>query len=200
MKLEFNRSLDLPVPADRAWALLAQIDKVAACLPGAAITEQVDAIHYRGQVSVRLGPVNMNFSGTIEVLETDAATRTLRLAGKGSDKGGTSVAEMELTATVAPTGPDTSRLTGQSTVNINGKAAAMSARLMGSVSERLIKDFFANLLMRIEAEPALEGATAATPQTVPPSPPAGSLDGFAFIWSVVKSFLAGLWPGRRISS
>ncbi len=136
MKLDFDRSLDLPVSADRAWAFLDEIDKVASCLPGAAITEQVDPTHYRGTVAVRLGPVNMAFQGAIEILTRDAATRTLGLTGKGSDKSGTSVAEMELTASVAPAGDNASTLAGKATVNVSGKVAAMGARLMNSVSEQ----------------------------------------------------------------
>lgn len=204
MKLEFDRSLDLPVSADQAWAFLKEIDKVAACLPGASITEKLDDTHYRGAVSVRLGPVSMSFAGTIEVVEMDGATRTLKLAGKGADKGGASVAEMALTASVTPTGAAASRLSGQSAVTVNGKAAAMGARLMGSVSEQLIKDFFATLVTRLEAEGAAvqpeQGTPAADPAPVPAGEPARSLDGFAFIWAVLKSFLAGLWPGRRVSS
>ncbi len=113
MKLDFDRSLDLPVSADQAWSFLDQIDKVASCLPGARITEQIDPTHYRGAVSVRLGPVNLAFQGTIEILARDPAARTISMAGRGADKGGTSVAEMELTAAVSETGPNTSRVAGK---------------------------------------------------------------------------------------
>lgn len=220
MKLDFDRSLDLPVSADRAWAFLDRIEKVAACMPGASITEKIDDTHYRGVVSVRLGPVNMSFQGVIEILSRDPATRTIGLAGKGADKSGSSVAEMQLTAGVVATGAETSRLTGKSSVDVSGKVAAMGQRLMTSVSEQLIKEFFANLLTNVQAEPATAtpvspaSPLAASVSSVQASPkakpslaaepvtaaPAKSLDGFAFIWAVLKSFFAGLFRGRSASS
>lgn len=207
MKLDFDRSLDLPVSADRAWAFLERIDKVASCLPGAAITEEIDPTHYRGTVSVRLGPVNMSFAGTIEILSRDSAKRTLNLAGRGADKGGSSVAEMELTASVAETGPAASRVTGRAGVSVNGKAAAMGARLMSSAADQIIKEFYANLLTNVQSEAApattavpANDATAPGPASAPviAPPPANSINGFAFLWAVIKSFFAGLFPSRRV--
>ncbi len=118
---------------------------------------------------------------------------------------------MELTASVVSTGETTSRLTGKSTVNVSGKVAAMGARLMGSVSEQLIKDFFANLLKNIDAQPAPAAAAVAQPSqaapaaqpslhVVPPPAapaPAQSINGFAFIWAVIKSFIGGLFSGKK---
>ncbi len=143
-------------------------------------------------------------------------TRALNLTGKGSDKSGSSVAEMELAASVVSTGETASQLTGKATVNISGKVAAMGARLMNSVSEQLIKDFFANLLKNIEATPAPVVAPAAQPSQLgsapepdlhvappPPAPepaPARSINGFAFIWAVIKSFVASLFSGKKAVS
>jgi uncharacterized protein len=199
MKLDFDRGLDLPVSADRAWNFLEHIDKVASCLPGAAITDEIDPTHYRGAVSVRLGPVNMSFQGTIEILNSDPAKRTISLAGKGTDKGGSSVAEMELTATVTETGPQSSNVAGKASVGVNGKAAALGARLMNSAADQIIKEFYANLLKNVQAEPAPQIETAASVANAA-APPARSLNGFAFFWAVLKSFFAGLLSGKKAPS
>ncbi len=214
MKLDFDRSLDLPVSADQAWSFLDQIDKVASCLPGARITEQIDPTHYRGAVSVRLGPVNLAFQGTIEILARDPAARTISMAGRGADKGGTSVAEMELTAAVSETGPNTSRVAGKAGVIINGKAAAMGARLLTGASDQIIKEFYANLQTKVQAEPAAPTPTSVTAAPVSAATAAGSaaiasisassaqqnsINGFAILWSVIKSFFAGLLAGKQAS-
>ncbi len=208
MKLDFDRSLDLPVSADQAWNFLDQIDKVASCLPGAKITEEIDPTHYRGAVSVRLGPVNLAFQGAIEILARDPAARTISLAGKGADKGGTSVAEMELTAAVSETGPNTSRVAGKAGVIINGKAAAMGARLLTGASDQIIKEFYANLQTKVQAEPAPTSVTAAAPASAVAAAGApisgsstqqSSINGFAFLWAVIKSFFAGLVAGKQAS-
>jgi hypothetical protein len=200
MKLELDRSLDLPVPAAAAWRFLDRIEAVAACLPGAAITETIDETHYRGTVSVRLGPVNLVFGGVIEIRARDPATRTMTLAGKGSDKSGTSVAEMEMTAAVIEAGAQASRVEGKASVTVNGKAAALGARMMDSVSEQLIKEFYANLLTAIEAEaPAADAQVAPTAEPAPAVAPPRSLNGLAFIWAVLKSFFVRKSASGRIS-
>jgi len=193
MKLELDRSLELPVAADAAWRFLDRIEDVAACLPGAKITEKVDDTHYKGTVSVRLGPVNLVFGGVIEIRARDPASRSMTLAGKGSDKSGTSAAEMEMTAAVTEAGAQASRVQGRAIVTVNGKAAALGGRMMDSVAEQLIKEFYANLLTAIAAEApvAAPAALAAEPPTQArpiEAAPARSLNGFAFIWAVLKSF------------
>lgn len=212
MKLDFDRSLDLPVSADQAWNFLDHIDKVASCLPGAKITEQVDPTHYKGAVLVRLGPVSLAFQGTIEIVSRDPAKRTINLAGKGADKGGSSVAEMELTAAVTETGPASSRVSGKASVTVNGKAASMGARLLTSASDQIIKEFYTNLQTKVQAEsaPAVASVATAAPSAaaapVPasiseaPAPaPQTSINGFAFLWAVIKSFFAGLFTGKQVS-
>jgi carbon monoxide dehydrogenase subunit G len=203
MKLDIDRSLDLPVSAARAWAFLERIDAVASCLPGAAITEKIDDTHYRGTVSVRLGPASLSFQGTVEIVERDPAKRELHIVGKGADKGGSSVAEAELTAAVVDRGPNASHVGGKATLTVNGKAAAFGARLMNSVAEQLIKEFYANLLKNLQAEPVIDVARPAAADRRSPSAatativPAQGLNGFAFIWSVLKSFIADLFGGKR---
>jgi len=77
MKVRLERSFPLPGSADTAWALLQDIDAVAACMPGAKITERIDERHFKGTVAVKFGPASMGFRGDVEVLAIDAATRTL---------------------------------------------------------------------------------------------------------------------------
>ena len=87
------------IPA--AWAVLSDMHALATCMPGAQITEDIDATHFMGSVRVKVGPAVAAFAGTIEILALDAATHTLKMLGKGADKGGSS-ASMELTASLLP--------------------------------------------------------------------------------------------------
>ena len=90
MKVQLERTFPLPGPADAAWGVLRDIDAVASCMPGAKITERSDDTHFKGTVSVKFGPATMAFRGEVEVTALDAASRTLRLVGKGTDTTGSS--------------------------------------------------------------------------------------------------------------
>lgn len=86
--MEFDNSFEVPLGADDAFAVLTDIPRIAGCVPGAALTEVVDARTYKGRIAVRLGPVALSFTGTVTLEEIDPHGRTARLTAKGSDAKG----------------------------------------------------------------------------------------------------------------
>jgi carbon monoxide dehydrogenase subunit G len=189
MKLDIDRTLDLPIPADQAWRLLEDIEAIASCMPGAKITEQVDATHYKGSVGVKLGPASVNFKGEMEILAREPEARRIRIAGRGSD-GASSAATMELTGSVTENGPAACQLSGRAEITINGKVASFGARLITSVSDQLLDQFFANLRRKTEVLPS--GVVAATAPAAPEK-----LNLLALLWAAFREFLAGLWSRKR---
>ena len=73
MKVQIEKVFAMPASADVSWKFLQDIAAVGACMPGAKITERLDDTHYKGTVSVKVGPATMSFRGDIEVRELDAA-------------------------------------------------------------------------------------------------------------------------------
>ena len=100
MKVELEKSFPMPGSAEVAWAFLQNIEAVAACMPGAKITERLADGRYKGTVTVRVGPATMSFRGEVEVRDIDPAAHSLRLLGKGTDSTGTSGASMDLAARI----------------------------------------------------------------------------------------------------
>jgi carbon monoxide dehydrogenase subunit G len=196
MKVTLDKVFPLAASTDSAWLLMQDIEAVAGCMPGAKITERVDDTHYKGTITVRLGPATMSFKGDIEVLALDAAARSLHLLGKGTDSTGGSAATMDLTASVQPTGR-TCTLAGKSEVTISGKAAAIGARLMVPVSEQLLKQFVVNFAARLDAletpqaEPVNTAPDHAADAHATMAPPAqtAELNGLAFLWAIVRDWL-----------
>lgn len=70
--MRIENSFHVAVPRDRAWRMLTDIERVADCLPGARLTEAVDAQTFRGELGVKLGPVSMSFLGEMRFIELDA--------------------------------------------------------------------------------------------------------------------------------
>jgi carbon monoxide dehydrogenase subunit G len=48
MKVQLEKSIALGAPAAVAWGLLQDLEAVAACMPGARVTEKVDERHVKG--------------------------------------------------------------------------------------------------------------------------------------------------------
>lgn len=67
MQVKLEKTFPIAAPADAAWRVLQDIKGVAECMPGAQITEQLDATHYKGQVKMRLGPATASFNGDLEI-------------------------------------------------------------------------------------------------------------------------------------
>ena len=144
MEVQIDKRYPIAASVEQAWAVLADIRATAACMPGAQITEQVDATHYKGTVRSKVGPAVMSFAGDIEVQAVDAAARRVQMLGKGADRGGSSAA-MNLTATVeAGDGPGSSVLVGLATVTVSGKLAQFGSRLLVPVSEAMLAQFAGN--------------------------------------------------------
>ena len=144
MEVKIDKQFLLAGPAAQAWAVLADIRAVAPCMPGAQITEQTDATHYKGTVKTRIGPASMQFNGTIEVLALDATTRSLQMLGKGADRTG-SAATMNLSARIVDgASAGASVLEGQAVVTVSGKLAQFGNRLLVPVADALLAEFAKN--------------------------------------------------------
>jgi carbon monoxide dehydrogenase subunit G len=215
VKVTLAKRFPLPVSADQAWSLLQDVERVAACMPGARITERVDERHYKGTVAVRFGPANMSFRGEIAVATIEASARTLRLIGKGTDSTGGSGASLDLTARVEAENDTSCTLVGSSEVSLSGKVAAFGGRMAESVAEQVLKQFAANFaaaLQTPQSSAAATASTAATPAAAAAHPfPAASpsaggashtaaatptrqtqLNGLALLWGVLVSWVRSL--------
>jgi carbon monoxide dehydrogenase subunit G len=222
MEVKLDKQYPLEVSVEQAWAVLSDIRAVGSCMPGAQITEQLDDTHYKGTVKTKVGPASMQFGGEIEVLGIDVAARAMQMVGKGADRGGSS-ASMKLSAHIEPGAtPQTSLLVGQATVTVSGKLAQFGSRLLVPVSDAMLAQFADNFRAAAAAVPvaaasvapeALASPTgaAATPavgdQPTAPSPaaavpipaaaaPVKELNALSLMWTVFKSWLAGLF-GRK---
>lgn len=198
MKIQLEKSYPMPASADTGWALLQDIEGVASCMPGAKITERVDAQHYKGTVAVKLGPASLSFRGEIEVRALDAAARSLHLFAKGTDSTGGSAASMDLTARVEAVDAASCNLVGTSEVTMSGKAATFGGRVMVPVSDQILGQFAANFAAKVQemqAAPSIAGAAAGSASPAAEPKP---LNALALMWAVVKGWFASLFAARKL--
>jgi len=216
MEVKLDKRYPVEAPPAAAWTILRDVRAVAGCMPGASITEEIDAQHYKGSVKVKVGPASAAFAGDIEVLALDEQARCIHLKGKGADKGG-STATMDLSASIVEADGG-SELAGQAVIIVNGKLAQFGGRMFGSVSEAILGQFAARFARDAAAVPtgaeaetaAAQHQQAASPEAPATTRPAPSdpdtaradaaqddpLNALALLWTLVKQWFAGLF-GRR---
>lgn len=173
MEVKLDKQYPLQATVAQAWAVLSDIRAVGSCMPGAQITEQVDATHYKGTVKTKVGPASMQFGGEIEVLGLDEEARAVQMVGKGADRGGSS-ASMKLSARIEPgASAETSVLVGLATVTVSGKLAQFGSRLLVPVSDAMLAQFADNFRAAAAAVPAAASAEPSSRASESTSWPAG---------------------------
>ena len=89
--MELEHSFTVPVPVDRAWDVLLDVEKVAPCMPGATL-DSVDGDEIHGKVKVKVGPINMTYAGTARFVERDRENGVVRLEASGKETKGAGTA------------------------------------------------------------------------------------------------------------
>jgi uncharacterized protein len=163
--MEFDNSFDVPLSPAQAWAVLMDIRRIAPCMPGAALTEVIDAQNFRGKIAVRLGPVALAFAGRVQFEDIDDTNHSARVKAQGSDDKGRGSANATATFRIEPADIG-SRVFIHTDLMLSG-AVAQYGRGVGMIqatAAQIIGQFATNLRAQLQSQPA-----AATPDV--PSPP-----------------------------
>lgn len=167
--MQLQHSFELPSNVDSAWALLNRVEEIAPCLPGASVTK-VDEDHYQVTLRIRLGPLDLSFKGTIEILERDNAAHKLVLKTKANDARGQGSASGTTTATLSLKG-DQTHVALNTELAIAGRVAQMGRGMVADVSNDLLDHFVTNLKQRFIDLPKTPPMSA---QTASPTPGAAT--------------------------
>lgn len=138
---------------DKVWQFFDNIPQVAACLPGAELTDAVtdeQGEKYLGRVGIRMGPVKLQFAGTARIVERDEAAKRVVVDAAGADEKGRGQATMLVTANLAPAGRGTKVHVVQD-LQLSGAAAQYGRGMISDVTAVLMRDFATNMQTRIEA-------------------------------------------------
>jgi carbon monoxide dehydrogenase subunit G len=149
------------------WAFLSDPAKVATCVPGAQITEKIDESHYKGSISMKVGPAVMDFKGQLEVLKLDPEAHVLEMMGKGQDVRGKGSASMKMTGSLRALPDGGTEVVSVSEVNIVGILAQMGGRIINEVSNIMFQKFTKNFQEKLEQEKQGQGSEEKQPGAAP---------------------------------
>jgi carbon monoxide dehydrogenase subunit G len=141
---------EVPQPVDKVWAFFQDIPQVAACLPGAELTDDLGDDTYAGKVAVRMGPVKLQFTGKAHIVERDEAAKRIVVDAAGADEKGRGQASMNVTAQLAAAGRGTKVQVDQD-LELSGAAAQYGRGMISDVTAVLMRDFAATMQKRIDA-------------------------------------------------
>ena len=221
--MEFDNSFDVPLSPAQAWAVLMDIRRIAPCMPGAALTEVIDAQNFRGKIAVRLGPVALAFAGRVQFEDVDDVNHSARVKAQGSDDKGRGSANATATFRIEPADIG-SRVFIHTDLMLSG-AVAQYGRGVGMIqatAAQIIGQFAGNLRAQLERQPAsatpdvpsppivpertaeplraappASAARPSPPPDMPPLPAAKPISGFTLLARVIWQQVRALFSGRK---
>jgi carbon monoxide dehydrogenase subunit G len=176
MAIEIVKTFVVKAPSAAVWGFLTDPQRVARCMPGAAITDRIDEKTFAGTMAVKVGPVSTSYKGKVVFEKLDASAHTAEIVATGQDIRGRGGADLRLTSSVKELSPGETEVTAASKVNITGILAQMGRGMVQDVSDQLFQVF--SQRMRAELEPSAQApAPAPTPPASTaqvPTPPAAA--------------------------
>ncbi|MBV8968681.1 MAG: SRPBCC family protein [Verrucomicrobia bacterium] len=197
MAIKIEKSFQLANPPDEVWQFLSNPQKVATCVPGSRVTEQVDERTYRGVIKVQVGPAVTDYKGEVHIERLEPEKREIEMIGKGQDVRGKGSATMKMTGLVHSLPNGGSEIVTVSEVSVVGLLAQLGARMIQEVANRMFDQFTANFRNQLERErsgsaPAGTegGSQTAEPEPIKALPLVASVTGDA-VKGVVRRIFGG---------
>jgi hypothetical protein len=162
--MELTNTFTVSEPVERAWAVITDLERVAPCLPGAALLG-VSGDGYRGAVKVKVGPVTAQYEGMARFLERDDAAHHAVLRAEGRDVRGQGNAAATIELRLRPQGEGT-EVAVETDLELAGRVAQFGRGVIADVSGKLIGQFAQRLeaeMGRSESAPASPAPTVAAP-------------------------------------
>ena len=133
----------VPVPRDRAYALLQDPAVLATCMPGCDQLTRIGPDEYEMKMKLAISSVQGLFAGKVRITEA-RPPESFRLAVEGSGRVGFMKGEGLLTL-VEQEGGASTQVSYDGDVQVGGMIAGVGQRLIDATAKLLIKKFFEKL-------------------------------------------------------
>ena len=140
MAVELDHSFTTAKPLEESYATILDLDRVVPCVDGGSVLETLGPESVRAQIKIKMGAMSMTFTGTLEVVEQDAAAHRAVMSVKAKEAGGQGHANATVTFALSDGGG-----TIHTHAQITGKAASMGEGVIVGVLDGLITDFTGKL-------------------------------------------------------
>ncbi len=140
MAVELDHSFAVTKPVDEAYSAILDLERLVPCVDGGSVLERTGPESVKAEIKVKMGAMSMKFTGTVEVVEQDAATHRAVMTVKSREAGGQGHANANVVFALQD-----GRGTIHTNAQITGKAASMGEGVLVGVLDALIKDFTSKL-------------------------------------------------------
>ena len=144
---ELKEKFSIPAPPDEVWPLMSDPAVIAACIPGAELTELTPDGAHRGKVTFKFGPTVAVFRGEARLTYDHPVKRCL-IEARGIDQKGASRARARFE--VEARGADTTEVTMDGGFEVAGPLEMFASAGGVHVARVLLAEFAKNIANVIE--------------------------------------------------
>jgi uncharacterized protein len=139
--MEISGEERIAAPRQVVWEALNDPDILRQCIPGCQELEQRSPTELAATVKLKIGPVSASFKGEVTLSDINAP-ESYRISGEG--KGGIAGFAKGFADVVLTEDGGETVLKYQADAQVGGKLAQLGSRLIGSTSQKLAQQFFAD--------------------------------------------------------
>jgi len=137
---ELDHSFTTSKGVDQSWAAITNLERLVPCVQGGKVLSKVDDSTVNAEITVKMGAMSLQFTGTVQITEQNAGSHRAVMAVKAKEKGGQGHANANVTFALNSGGG-----TIHTSAQITGKAASMGEGAIIGVLDAMIKDFTGKL-------------------------------------------------------
>ena len=164
--MRFSNDIEVAQPPQQLFAFLTDVERVAPCLPGAAIDGR-DGDDYQGSMKVKVGPITGTYKGTMRFLERDEDGLRAVMKARATEVSGQGAAEATITTEIQPADGDASRIRMDTDLQMRGRVAQFGRGAMEKISQRMFEEFARNLEQEMRGGGGANGAAPAEQEAEP---------------------------------
>ncbi len=155
-----ENQFDVPGRIADVFDAVTDIDRVARCFPGATLDQIVDEDTYKGQVKLRLGPVQVSFAGRLKFKDRNRDSATAELHAQGKEQKGRGGADADIAMALTALDDAVTRVSLHTDLKLVGAVAqyGRGAGVIQRVAEEIVGEFASNLEADIKGEAVSDSA------------------------------------------
>src|ERR671914_864280 len=138
--MKINNEFTVSVPVEQVWNTMLNLERIAPCLPGAAIQGSEDD-EYQGTMKVKIGPITANYKGTVKVEEADEENHRAVMQATGRDARGQGTASATIVSTLQEEGGDSTQVSVETDMKLTGRAAQFGRGIAQDVATKMLTQF-----------------------------------------------------------
>lgn len=132
-------SFIIEAPVEAVWALLEDVQRMAACVPGIENVEEVGPDTYNGALRIKIGPISAAFAGQVTITERTPLERLVAEVA-GQDKSSASLVKATFTGQLNRVDTST-QLDYEMDIALRGRLAQFGLTVVQATAKKMTADF-----------------------------------------------------------